>query len=120
MQTYITSQYCKRFCIGDSKYLFSLHEIEEKICFVFELPTVVTVGARGSVVRDIMLQARRSLVRFKIMSLNFLKFPNPSSRTMTLGSTQPLTEMSTRNLPGGEGRPARKTDNLTAICAPTV
>jgi hypothetical protein len=24
--------------------------------------------------------------------------PNPSSRTMALGSTQPLTEMSTRNL----------------------
>jgi hypothetical protein len=26
---------------------------------------------------------------------------NPSSRTMALGSTQPLREMSTRNLPGG-------------------
>jgi hypothetical protein len=25
----------------------------------------------------------------------------PSSRTMALGSTQPLTEMSTGNLPGG-------------------
>jgi hypothetical protein len=35
---------------------------------------------------------------------------------MALGSTQPLTEMSTRNIPGGEGRPARKADNLTAIC----
>jgi hypothetical protein len=39
---------------------------------------------------------------------------------MALGSTQPLTEMSTRNLPGGKGRPARKADNLTAICEPTV
>jgi hypothetical protein len=28
-------------------------------------------------------------------------FCNPSNRTMALGSTQPLTEMSTRNLPGG-------------------
>jgi hypothetical protein len=28
-------------------------------------------------------------------------FFNPSNRTMALGSTQPLTEMSTRNLPGG-------------------
>jgi hypothetical protein len=27
-----------------------------------------------------------------------------------------LTEMSTRNLPGGKGRPARKSDNLTVIC----
>jgi hypothetical protein len=39
---------------------------------------------------------------------------------MALGSTQPVTEMSTRNLPGGKGRPARKADNLTAICEPFV
>jgi hypothetical protein len=39
---------------------------------------------------------------------------------MTLGSTQPLTEMSTRNLPGVKGQPARKADNLTAICEPIV
>jgi hypothetical protein len=37
---------------------------------------------------------------------------------MALRSTQPLAEMSTRNIPGGEGRPARKADNLTAICEP--
>jgi hypothetical protein len=35
---------------------------------------------------------------------------------MALGSTQPLTEMSARNLPGDKGRPDRKADNLTAIC----
>jgi hypothetical protein len=29
---------------------------------------------------------------------------------MALESTQPLTEMSTRNLPEGKGRPARKAD----------
>jgi hypothetical protein len=28
--------------------------------------------------------------------------------------------MSTRNIPGGKGRPARKADNLTAICEPIV
>jgi hypothetical protein len=39
---------------------------------------------------------------------------------MALGSTQPLTEMSTRNLPGGKGRSERKADNLTAICEPIV
>jgi hypothetical protein len=39
---------------------------------------------------------------------------------MALGSTQPLTEMITRNLRGGKGRPARKADNFTAICAPNV
>jgi hypothetical protein len=39
---------------------------------------------------------------------------------MALGSAQPLTEMSTRNHPGGKGRPARKADNLTAIYEPIV
>jgi hypothetical protein len=31
-----------------------------------------------------------------------------------------VTEMSTGNLPGGKGRPARKADNLTAICEPII
>jgi hypothetical protein len=35
---------------------------------------------------------------------------------MALEMNQPLTEMSTRNLPGGKERPARKSDNLTVIC----
>jgi hypothetical protein len=35
---------------------------------------------------------------------------------MALGSTKPLTDMSTWNLPGGKKRPARRTDNLAAIC----
>jgi hypothetical protein len=43
--------------------------------------------------------------------IGFFNSPNPSSRTMTLGSTYPLTEMSTRNLPGGKERLERKTDN---------
>jgi hypothetical protein len=52
--------------------------------------------------------------------IGFFNWLNPSSRLIFLGSTQPLTEMSTRNLPGGKGRPARKADNLTAICKPIV
>jgi hypothetical protein len=39
---------------------------------------------------------------------------------MAMGSTQPLTEMCTGNLPGGKGRPAREADNLTTICEPIV
>jgi hypothetical protein len=39
---------------------------------------------------------------------------------MALGSTQPLTEMSTRILPGGKGQLVCKADNLTAICEPIV
>jgi hypothetical protein len=50
----------------------------------------------------------------------FIDLHNPSSRTMALASTKPLTEMSSKNLPGGKGRPARNADNLTAICEPIV
>jgi hypothetical protein len=39
---------------------------------------------------------------------------------MALESTQRLTGMSARNLPGGKGRPALKVDSLTAICEPIV
>jgi hypothetical protein len=48
----------------------------------------------------------------------FFNWPNPSNRTMALGSTQPLTKINTRNFPGGKGRPARKADNLFAIYEP--
>jgi hypothetical protein len=48
--------------------------------------------------------------------IRFFNLFNPSSRTMTLGLIQSLTEMSTMKLSGGKGRPARKADNLTAIC----
>jgi hypothetical protein len=39
---------------------------------------------------------------------------------MVLGSTQPLTEMSTRNLPGDTGRPTLKADYLTASYEPII
>jgi hypothetical protein len=72
--------------------------------------------ARGNAVGwGTMLQAGRSRVRFPMRSLDFFNWPNPSSRTVSLGLTQPLTEMSIRNLPGGKGRSARKPDNFTAI-----
>jgi hypothetical protein len=51
---------------------------------------------------------------------SIFNLPNPSSCTVDLGSTQPLTEMCTSNLPGGKGRPALKADSLTAICEPIV
>jgi hypothetical protein len=41
---------------------------------------------------------------------------------MALELSQPVTVLSTRNLPGGasKARLARKADNLTVICEPTV
>jgi hypothetical protein len=71
---------------------------------------------RGDVVGwGTMLQVGRSRVRF-LMVIGSFNWPNPSSRTVVLRSSQPLIEMSTKNLPRGKRRPARKADNLIAIC----
>jgi hypothetical protein len=48
-----------------------------------------------------MLQAGRSPVRVPD-EVDFFSLPNPSSLAMGLGLTGLLTEMSTRNLPGGK------------------
>jgi hypothetical protein len=51
---------------------------------------------------------RHYATSLKVMGLSpdevdffFFNLPNPSSRPVALGSTQPLTEMSTMDLPGG-------------------
>jgi hypothetical protein len=58
-----------------------------------------------------MLQAGRSPVRVSD-EMNVLNLPKSSSRTMAQGSTQTITEMSTRNFSGGKKRSARRADNL--------
>jgi hypothetical protein len=56
-------------------------------------------GSRGSVVGWGTVTSR-TVTGSSLDEVNvFFNWPNPSSRTMALGSTQPLTEMSTRNLP---------------------
>jgi hypothetical protein len=60
-----------------------------------------------------MLQAEKSSVRVPD-EVDFFSLPNTSSRT------QPLSEMSTRNLPAGKKRPARRADNVAAIYVPNV
>jgi hypothetical protein len=67
-----------------------------------------------------MLQVGRSKARVPVRSFNVFHLSNPSRRSMALGLTQPLTEMSTRISFWGIVRPARKADNLSAICEPIV
>jgi hypothetical protein len=52
--------------------------------------------------------------------IGLFNLPNLSNHIAALGSTQPIKEMSTRNLSGGTGQSARKANNLTAICEPIV
>jgi hypothetical protein len=66
-----------------------------------------------------MLKARKVTSSIPDKVIGFI-WPNPSSRTVALGSIQPLIEMSTRNLPGGKGRPARNADDVTSICEAIV
>jgi hypothetical protein len=61
-----------------------------------------------------VLQTGRSTVRIPD-EVDFFNLPNPSSRIMALGSTQPQIEISTRNLPGGKMRPACRADKLVTI-----
>jgi hypothetical protein len=67
-----------------------------------------------------MLQAGTLRVRFPVRSLDLFQFTYSFQPHYDPRSNQPLTEMSSRNLTGGKGRPARDADNLTAICEPIV
>jgi hypothetical protein len=105
--------------INKPNYVFSRNKesgLKQKINFwVHSANRLVATRAslqlyRAAVSRKVALSIPNEIIGFFI-------WPNPSNRTVALRSTQPLTEMSTRNLPGGTGRPASKAD-LTAICEP--
>jgi hypothetical protein len=62
---------------------------------------------------------RQTLGRYSSLA-DFLNVSNHSNRTMALESSHPLTKISARNLPGVKKLPARRADNLTAICESNV
>jgi hypothetical protein len=70
-----------------------------------ETTTETCKGKRGECTRTSAIHYMLKLEVYNIRqnaihSIFFFNSPNPSSRTMALGSTQPLTKMRTRNLPG--------------------
>jgi hypothetical protein len=72
---------------------------------VFNTTTLICEAPGGSVVWGTALQAGRTRIRFPIVTV----WHNPSGRTLALGSTEPLTEMISRNVSlvmrgGGEKR----------------
>jgi hypothetical protein len=72
-----------------------------ELCY-FSLGLIKGTGHRNSPNRIQELQ-QETFVSIIIYTdeVDFFNLPNHSSHTMALGSTHPLTEMSTRNLPGG-------------------
>jgi hypothetical protein len=56
----------------------------------------------------------------EVIAFFFFNWPNPSNSTMALGSAQSLTEMRTRNFPGGKWRPACKADTPPPSVSPVV
>jgi hypothetical protein len=61
-----------------------------------------------------MLQAGRSPVQVPD-EVDYFNVLNTFSRTTNLGSTQPPTEMSTRNLPEGKGRPTTSPPSVSRL-----
>jgi hypothetical protein len=76
---------------------------------------------KGNTPRSLLFKNRLVLVKiFPMRTSDFSTVLILPAALCPLGSTQPLTEMSTRNLPGFKARQARKEENSTAICEPIV
>jgi hypothetical protein len=54
-----------------------------------------------------------SEVSMLVLLMEVIYEVHSSGSAMALGSTQPLTEISTRNLPWGKGRPVLKADTIS-------
>jgi hypothetical protein len=93
---------------------FTVYAVQYSGLYCIDVGRCSSVGGWGT-----MLQAGRCPVQVPY-EVDIFNLPNPSSHTMALRSTQPLTGMSTRNFPGGKKRPARRADNLAAIYEPNV
>jgi hypothetical protein len=66
------------------------------------IDSLAEFGARGSVVwLRHYATVRKGAGSIPDEAIGFFNLPNSSSGTMVLSSTQPLTGMSIRNLPGG-------------------
>jgi hypothetical protein len=111
----LTLQMDRRVVVLFVLYKSLFERWHESVCYVFWSDLLLNISGDTS---DRCGTRYRSWLRHHATSrkvagsvsdqvIGFFNWPNPSSRTMALVSTQPLTEISTRNLPEGKGRPAR-------------
>jgi hypothetical protein len=71
-------------------------------CLSYSSPQLFAIFLQDSVCLSTSREVAGS-IRDEI--IGFISLPNASGSTVALGSTQPLTEMSTRDLPGGKYNP---------------
>jgi hypothetical protein len=111
-----TSSLEKSLCVEQGP-----HNMAVLILFARRKRDIASSWWRRNYIRHMLrIPNPRRCPRRNAMSPVWQQCPNPSSRTMALGSTQPLKEMTTTKLPGSKGRSASKADNFTAICEPAV
>jgi hypothetical protein len=108
-------EFVNTVCTADSSAVFIWHPAARPACSLCNIPIQKNSkgGARSS--RKCTHFSTCVVCESSLLHWFFFNLPNPSSRTMALRLTQPLTETCTRNLPVDKARPARKTD-LTAVC----
>jgi hypothetical protein len=96
----------------------SVVQIKEFVCqLIFRCVPISSGVCSNTVGWGTVLQAGRTWVRFPMVSFEFFHWPNPSSRTMPLGLTQPLTETCTTDLLGGKGDRCPGLTTLSPSCA---
>ena len=74
------------------------HWITAVVFFLWDHTLNLIYNKYIAVVSGTVLQVGRLRVRFQTLSFEFFQGHNPSGRTMALGVTQLLTEMSTKNI----------------------
>jgi hypothetical protein len=93
--------------VGQPMFVF----VTVKFCYICNSRLTISIGAVGE---------RKSVRTSPVGFLERKKKSNFKKRNILSTNGNVLTEMSTRNLPGGKRRPARRADNLAAICVPNV
>jgi hypothetical protein len=71
--------------------------------YLLDLPYMAEEADRGSTVVKVLYTNRKIAGSFPDGVIGFLLWHNPSDCAMALGSTQPLTETSTRSISWGKG-----------------
>jgi hypothetical protein len=91
----------KAILVSVRSTLFEIYELWlcAKSIFVFHMIPTIKIHYFRHVAEALCYKPESR--RFDPLDVGIFNWPNPSSRTTALESTQPLKEMSTRNLPGG-------------------